>query len=153
MPNLGPSHFQRWETILDAMKSACESADYVALAEQDIAFHRSVIELAEMPALENIWSIIVGQVRSHFRKSHLEYGDLMDVYREHAAIVARIRKAAESPSQREETIAFYAASIGDAQAVTTKSGDLYFEMQQSSSTYNITPANPLPGGSSGEPTS
>ena len=120
--------FARWDAILEAMRLACEQQDYDALAEHDIAFHRSIIELAGMPALLTIWSTIVGQVRNHFRTSHQAYEDLMNVYREHAAIVARFRAAGNDPGQQEEAIEHYARRIGDPDQTAIRE-DLFFSLQ------------------------
>lgn len=106
--------FQQWDEILGAMREACELRDFAALAEHDIAFHRWLIELADEPALMKIWSAVVGQVRAHFLKSHLAYADLMDVYREHAAIVATFRT-----SDLETAVGYFARRIGDVDLETT----------------------------------
>lgn len=106
--SLGEEDFQKWDAILEAMRSACERKDYVSLAEQDIAFHRSIIERANEPSLIRIWSTLVGQVRTYFLRSHAEYADVLDVYREHAAIVAKFRTG-----DRDAAVDFLANRIGD----------------------------------------
>lgn len=84
---LQPDDFVQFDTILARMQDACTRRDFDALAESDIAFHRLVLSLARQATLLSIWTLIVGRVRAHFQQSHQRYGDLMDVYREHAAIV------------------------------------------------------------------
>ncbi len=105
---LTEADFQKWEAILESMRRACERRDLAALAEQDIAFHRSLIERANEPSLVRIWLTLVGQIRSYFIDSHARYEDVMDVYREHAAIVAMFRSG-----NRDASVAFLAARIGD----------------------------------------
>ena len=100
--------FTRLDDILDRMRQACERGDYVALGQEDVAFHRFLVERAGEPALVKIWSTIVSQVRAYFRRSHLEYKDLMDVYREHAAIVETFRQGDE-----QAAIEYLASRIGD----------------------------------------
>ncbi|MGI9455961.1 MAG: GntR family transcriptional regulator [Aeoliella sp.] len=107
--NLNEQDFKIWDTILEKMRLACERRDFPAVAEQDIAFHRYLIERAGEPALERIWSTIVGQVRAHFRRSHSQYEDLMDVFREHAAIIATFRSGGQ-----DAAIDYLAHRIGDA---------------------------------------
>jgi DNA-binding GntR family transcriptional regulator len=105
---LNEDDFQRWDEVLERMRSACERRDYGALGQADVAFHRFLVERAGEPSLVKIWSTIVGQVRAHFLRSHMAYKDLMDVYREHAAIVEIFRRGDEKAS-----IAYLASRIGD----------------------------------------
>jgi DNA-binding GntR family transcriptional regulator len=90
--SLDEDDFVRWRGILDGMRLACERLDHSAIVESDIAFHRSIIERAGEPSLVAIWSTIVGQVHVYFRRSLLKYDDLMDVYREHDAIIQKFRQ-------------------------------------------------------------
>jgi DNA-binding GntR family transcriptional regulator len=105
---LNEDDFNRWEEILERMRAACERGDYGELGQEDIAFHRVLVERAGEPALVKIWSTIVGQVRAYFLRSHMAYTDLMDVYREHAAIVETFRQGDEQAS-----IEYLASRIGD----------------------------------------
>ena len=106
--SLTEADFLKWETILDAMRAAGERRDYASLAEQDMAFHRTIIERADEPSLLRIWSTLVSQLRSYFQRSHAGYADLLDVYREHAAIIAKFRAG-----DRDAAITFLASRIGD----------------------------------------
>lgn len=86
--NLCDGDYENWHSILEKMKTACQQCDYGAMAEQDIGFHRSIVERADLPDLLTIWSALVVRIRKHFRDSHQAYDDPMRVYVEHAAIVA-----------------------------------------------------------------
>ncbi len=83
--------FRQWEEILLRMESACRRRDYPAIAEQDLAFHRSIIRRVAMPELEAIWSAIVVRVRSHFRETQRDYADPMEILAEHTRIMEVFR--------------------------------------------------------------
>ncbi|REK12577.1 MAG: GntR family transcriptional regulator [Planctomycetota bacterium] len=84
--------FCHWDEILARLEAACRRGDWAETVNCDIAFHRSIIRRTGQKDLEAIWSAIVIRVRSHFWKSHREYQDLLDLYREHKRIVDVFRQ-------------------------------------------------------------
>lgn len=88
--------FRLWDDLLRRLKIACRKRDFAATAEIDIAFHRSLLVRAAQPDLLMLWQTIVGRIRTHFRKSHTRYQDLMDVYREHQGLVDAFRTGNEA---------------------------------------------------------
>jgi DNA-binding GntR family transcriptional regulator len=83
--------FGRWEEILEGMRSACGQADLAAIAEQDVALHRSFLERSGQPDLLAIWSTVVARMRNYFFVAVKAYEDLMKIYDEHAALIAAFR--------------------------------------------------------------
>lgn len=104
--DLNESDFELWDEILERLKDACERRDYDATAENDIAFHRSIIRRTGQKDLEAIWSAMLARVRSHFWNSHRGYEDLMGIYREHRDIVDMIRKG-----DKETAVKAFASQI------------------------------------------
>ncbi|UUO04380.1 GntR family transcriptional regulator [Blastopirellula sp. J2-11] len=100
--------FHDWEQILDEMKNACVRREMSAIAEHDVAFHRSIIERANEPRLVKIWQTLVSQIQCYFLQSHAEYSDLMDIYREHKAILGVMRQG-----DRDAAVNYLADRIGD----------------------------------------
>jgi len=90
--DLNKGDFQLWADILKQMKKACQTRNYAGTAEQDIVFHRSIIQRTGKADLMAVWSAIVARLRPHFWESHRQYKDLMDVYREHKEIVGTFRR-------------------------------------------------------------
>lgn len=92
--------FRIWDDILKRLKEACEQQDYHATAEQDIAFHRSLLVRANQPDLLAIWQTIVARIRSHFRQTHIENPDPLAIYEEHKRIVDTFRTGDKEASLR-----------------------------------------------------
>lgn len=90
--DLTEEDFQRWENILNEMKNACRNRDFPRVSEQDIAFHRLLVERSNSPDLLAIWSVIVARVRRHFRESHLRYKKPIQVYEEHLPLLEAFQK-------------------------------------------------------------
>lgn len=83
--------FLVWEDILDKMKQACETKDFALIAEHDIAFHRALVTRSQSPDLLAIWSAIVSRVRRHFRQTHLNYPEPIQIYEEHLPILDALK--------------------------------------------------------------
>ena len=76
----------RLEGAVDAIRTACEEEDVPSLVEHDMAFHRTIVEMAEDDDLVAIWLPIVVRMMLHYSR----HGDLMESYREHAAVLKAI---------------------------------------------------------------
>jgi DNA-binding GntR family transcriptional regulator len=89
---LKESDFAQWQAILERMRVACVAEDYMAIAEADIEFHRSIVRRARQRDLESIWTSIVGRVRSHFQETQRSnYATAFDIYEEHVRILDSFR--------------------------------------------------------------
>ena len=104
---LDAADFELMDGILDKLRSACESREYSAIAEHEIAFHRAILDCAGEPTLLGIWESILSQVTAYFRESYNAYEDTMDIYREHEEIVTMLRSG-----DREASLEFYSKMIG-----------------------------------------
>src|SRR5437899_996319 len=83
-PEINDRDFLAWETILHHLKSACERKDLAAITQYDLAFHRSILMRAGVPALLTIWQTILARIRRHFRQAVLHHGaDLLEIYQQH----------------------------------------------------------------------
>jgi DNA-binding GntR family transcriptional regulator len=90
---LSETDFAHWRGILERMRLACEAQDYIAIAEHDIEFHRSIVRRSMQRDLESIWTSLVGRVRSHFWETQQRnYATPMDIYKEHARIIESFRE-------------------------------------------------------------
>ncbi|HWL07526.1 MAG TPA: GntR family transcriptional regulator [Planctomicrobium sp.] len=84
--------FRRWEQILEEMRRACEADDLHMIAEMDIAFHRHLLQRLDQPDLLAIWELLVGRIRSHFRRTQRSRcRSMMEIYEEHRAILEVFR--------------------------------------------------------------
>jgi DNA-binding GntR family transcriptional regulator len=80
-----------WDEILSALQLACVRKDYATAIEQDLAFHRSIVERARQPHLTAIWRVVVGPLRSYFRRIAQTYEDPLQNYLNHKIVVDAIR--------------------------------------------------------------
>jgi DNA-binding GntR family transcriptional regulator len=86
--SINDDDFRNWEEILQRLKRACQKRDFVACAEQDIAFHRSILERAGLGDLLAIWATLVARLRNYFRENYKKYTNKpIGLYEEHRAIV------------------------------------------------------------------
>ena len=85
---LSSADFQRWQLVLNDMRHACEVADFPAIAECDIAFHRILVRSANQRDLESIWTSLMSRVRNHFCETQQRnYDDPLEIFEEHQEIV------------------------------------------------------------------
>ena len=84
--------FLVWESILHHLQSACQRQDQAAIIQYDLAFHRSILTRAGVPALLTIWQTIVARIRRHFRHATAHYGEnLLEIYEQHRQLVEIFR--------------------------------------------------------------
>jgi DNA-binding GntR family transcriptional regulator len=105
--DIDPSDYRQWNEILERMREACIAGDFAAIAEHDVAFHRSIVQRARMRDLDLIWASLVARVRSHFWETQRNYPDPLDIYREHANLVETFRGGdlEQSVKELEQNIA------------------------------------------------
>jgi DNA-binding GntR family transcriptional regulator len=113
--DLNAADFELWDSILKKLHAACEERDYAAMAEQEIAFHRSVLHRSAESTLLNLWSSVLSQFVAYVHHWHLLYADPMDNYREHKEIVDTFRTG-----DKEASIKLYSAMIGADELVRMK---------------------------------
>jgi DNA-binding GntR family transcriptional regulator len=90
--DLGEADFQQWDEILERMLAGCASRDYRAIAEHDIAFHRSIVRRAYERELEAVWVPLLSRVRRHFLETYrINYPDPLTIHKEHAEMVKVFR--------------------------------------------------------------
>jgi DNA-binding GntR family transcriptional regulator len=90
--SLKEEYFQKWDEILAAMRHACIARDEPTIVEQDIAFHRSILEIAQQPDLLAIWTTIVARIRRYFLDGCRRYSDSMEQLAEHEELVRIFRE-------------------------------------------------------------
>jgi DNA-binding GntR family transcriptional regulator len=85
--------FEIWNAILEKMRLACLADDFSAIAEQDIAFHRSIVSRAGQRDLDAIWSSIVVRIRHHFCETQQrDYIQPISIYDEHVRLLDIFRR-------------------------------------------------------------
>lgn len=88
---ISKADFDAWDEILAKLKKACAEKDYPAIAEHDLAFHRSIVRRSGFTDLEAVWMSIFVRVRHHFLDSQRKYKDPMTIWRDHVKVVKAFR--------------------------------------------------------------
>ena len=88
LKKLTDSDVERLRETVQQLKIACESEDLAELVQQDMALHRYLLEATGNTDLLAIWLPIVSRMFLHYSR----HRNMMESYREHAAIVDSIRK-------------------------------------------------------------
>jgi DNA-binding GntR family transcriptional regulator len=78
----------RLEETVQRLKTACENEDLAGVVQQDMALHRYILEATGNMDLLAMWLPIVSRMFLHYSR----HRNMMESYREHAAIVEAIRK-------------------------------------------------------------
>ena len=82
------TRFSDVESILHHLKSACERKELTAIFQYDLAFHRSILTRAGVPALMTIWQTIVARIRRHFRHATSHFSDdYLEIFEQHRRLV------------------------------------------------------------------
>ncbi len=76
------------EKILEKIKQACLNDDMGALLEQDLNFHRAIIEQHDEKDLFSIWRPMALRMLIQYNR----LGDLIESYHEHSRILDAIKK-------------------------------------------------------------
>ena len=84
---IGQEQVSQLDAIAARLHDACKRSDMSAVVEHDMAFHRTIVEWAGDANLLAIWLPIVSRMMLRYAR----HADLMDSYREHAAILQAIR--------------------------------------------------------------
>jgi DNA-binding GntR family transcriptional regulator len=85
---LTDSDVKRLEDTVQRLKIACENEDLAEVVQQDMALHRHILEAAGNKDLLAMWLPIVSRMFLHYSR----HRNMMESYREHAAIVDAIRQ-------------------------------------------------------------
>jgi DNA-binding GntR family transcriptional regulator len=89
--DLKEQDFRSWSELLERMRFACAQQDRGAIAELDLALHRSFLERSGQPDLIAIWSAVAARIDRHFLVSVNCHENLMRIYDDHAALIAAFR--------------------------------------------------------------
>lgn len=85
---INEADYVAWNEILQKLRTACISSDFISIGEQDIAFHRSIVKRAKQRDVEAIWMTLISRVRSHFWQTQRKrYSEPIEVYHEHEHII------------------------------------------------------------------
>lgn len=84
--------FQTWDEILVTFRRACVARDETMIVEQDIALHRSIVEMSGQPDLVAIWTTIVARIRRYFSEGCRRYADPMEQYEEQVELIRVFRE-------------------------------------------------------------
>jgi DNA-binding GntR family transcriptional regulator len=85
---LTDADIDRLKETVQHLKTACEKEDLVEVVRQDMALHRFILEATGNRDLLAMWLPIVSRMFLHYSR----HRNMMESYREHAAIVEAIRK-------------------------------------------------------------
>ena len=85
---LTDADIDRLDETVQRLRIACETEDLAAVVQQDMALHRYILEATGNTDLLSMWLPIVSRMFLHYSR----HRNMMESYREHAAIVDAIRK-------------------------------------------------------------
>ena len=80
-----------WEECLLKMKKACKEKNLTKIAECDIQFHKLIVERSNIVDVISIWNLLISRVKGHFMRNYHKYGDPMEIFFEHEAILAMFK--------------------------------------------------------------
>jgi len=90
---LGEDDVERLQGFIDEMERSARDA--AALADADVRFHETVIELSHQPHCLQLWRTLQPRVRAYFRRDAVYYEDPRVVADQHRILVDALRAGDE----------------------------------------------------------
>ena len=85
--SITPADIKQWQTSLSALRAACLTGDFDRVVEEDMAFHRSIVEKNGDETLVAVWLRLITHLWLPYSRHHV----LTEVYAEHRVIVRAIK--------------------------------------------------------------
>lgn len=96
LPRLGVSDYAHLAAIIEEMQQAALAGDLMATVDLDVAFHRHIIQQANMPHLEQIWDAITPRMRVFFVRNNSTHASLDEVVMEHRDLLRALEMRDEA---------------------------------------------------------
>jgi len=96
-----PGLIERIDRVIERMRAAIATGDQLALNRADIAFHRTLCEIAESPLLSTLWEAIARHVFIIFSKETYRHADLGLILEQHLRLRALLVDAGAGALEAE----------------------------------------------------
>ncbi|MEJ1974100.1 MAG: GntR family transcriptional regulator [Lacunisphaera sp.] len=87
-PTISAEDIAQWDLHLEQFKEACQQGVFSSVVQNDMAFHRSLIERVGDDDLTAVWIPLI----THILLPYSRHKNLLESYAEHRAVVAAIKK-------------------------------------------------------------
>ncbi|WP_308797763.1 GntR family transcriptional regulator [Agromyces silvae] len=102
MPRLEEADYERLESVIASMDAAAAAGDTGSLADEDIRFHETVVELSEQQHCLQIWKSIQPRVRAYFQRDAGYYAEPSKVAVQHRELIDALRSG--DPDRLDEAV-------------------------------------------------
>lgn len=102
MPRLEEADYQQLESVIASMESAASAGDTASLADEDIRFHETIVELSQQRHCLQIWRSIQPRVRAYFQRDAGYYAEPSKVALQHRELIDALRSG--DPSRLDAAV-------------------------------------------------